>query len=295
MAVALPAAYDRLGLLFAGAYWAGRCILGIGVVIASVHAGRIPLNPYTVSMAVSGPMLVAGALVHGTARELIWGAAALLDLSTPTLLRSRLRSMHLDADHLAERFGAFVLIAIGESVVAVGASVDAEHLTAVRGVTVAVAFVVAAALWWVYFHFAADAMRHSMATSRVQIDITRLVLSYGHVLFVGAVILIAVGLRESIAEPTHHLPWPIAGVLLGGSAVYLASFGFTRWTMFRRVSTTRLGAAALVLVLFVVVRWLPAVATLAALAVVLVGLNVMELARVRGVRWPALLARNKGI
>jgi low temperature requirement protein LtrA len=291
MAVALPAAYDRLGLLFAGAYWAGRLVLGIGVVIASAHAGRIPLNPYTVSMAVSGPMLVIGACVHGTARELIWAAAALLDLSTPTLLKSRLRAMRLDAGHLAERFGAFVLIAIGESVVAVGASVDAEHLTVAKAIAVAVAFVVAAGLWWVYFHFAADAMRHAMATARVQIDITRNVLSYGHLFFIAAVILVAVGLRESIAAPGEHLSWRVAGVLLGGSALYLASFGFTRWAMFRLVSTTRLVAAAAVLALFAVVRFLPALATLAMLAAVLVVLNAVEWARVEHLGFRELAAR----
>src|SRR3954452_24140923 len=291
MALSLPAAYGHLGLLYAGAYWAGRLVLGVGLVVASVRAGRLPINPYSVSMVLTGPMLVAGALAHGDARELIWGLAALIDLSSPSVLRSRLRSMQLNASHLAERFGLFVLIALGESVVAVGASLNAEELTVAQGFAVGVAFVVAAGLWWVYFHFAADAMRHAMATARVQLDITRLVLSYGHLAFIAAVILVAVGLRESIATPTEHVHWGTAGLLPGGSALYLASFGFTRWAMFRLVSTTRLTAAGVVLLLLPVAPQVPSLVTLTALATVLIVLNTVELARVEQIGWRARLSR----
>jgi len=295
MALSLPAAYDRLGLLFAAAYWAGRLVLGIGVVVEALHAGRLPLNPYSVSMVVTGPMLVAGAFAHGDVREAVWGVAAVLDLSTPSLFRSRLRWMRLDAAHLAERFGLFVLIALGESVVAVGASLDPHRLTVAEGFGVGVAFAVAAGLWWVYFHFAADAMRHAMATAKVQLDITRLVLSYGHLAFIAGVILVAVGLRESIAAPAHHLHWSSAGLLLGGSALYLAAFGFTRWAMFRLVSTTRLVAAAAVLVLLPLAPYVPALVTLTLLAVLLVVLNAVELERVERIGWRARLsARGPG-
>jgi len=294
MALSLPAAYDHLGLLYAGAYWAGRLVLGIGVVIASVRAGRVPINPYSVSMLLTGPMLVIGAFMNTDAREVVWGLAALIDLATPSVLRSRLRNMHLDASHLAERFGLFVLIALGESVVAVGGSLDAERLTVAQAFAVGVAFVIAAGLWWVYFHFAADAMRHAMATARVQLDITRLVLSYGHLAFIGAVILVAVGLRESIADPTHDLTWAAAGLLAGGVALYLASFGFTRWAMFRLVSTTRLTAAGVVLLLLPVAPQVPSLVTLTALATVLIVLNTVELARVEQIGWRARLSRRPG-
>ncbi len=290
MALSLPVAYGRLGLLFAVAYWVGRLVLGVGVIAESLREGRLPLNPYSVSMVLTGPMLVVGALVHGDARETVWGIAALLDLSTPSLLRTRLRRLRLNPGHLAERFGLFVLIALGESVVAVGGSLDPHQLTVGQGFGVAIAFAVAAGLWWVYFHFAADAMRHAMATARVQLDITRLVLSYGHLAFIAGVILVAVGLRESIAAPTHHLHWAAAGLLLGGSALYLASFGFTRWAMFRLVSTTRLVAAAGVLVLLPIAPHVPALVTLAALALLLIVLNAVELERVERIGWRARLA-----
>ena len=133
MALSLPEAYGRLGLLFALAYWVGRLVLGVGMVIASARAGVVPLNPYSVSMGLTGPMLVLGALAHGDAREIVWAVAALIDLSTPTVLRRQLRGMRFDAGHLAERFGLFVLIALGESVVAVGTAAGARELTVSQG------------------------------------------------------------------------------------------------------------------------------------------------------------------
>jgi low temperature requirement protein LtrA len=291
MALSLPEAYDGLALLFACAYWGGRILLGVGVFRAAWQAGRAPINPFVVSMVVSGPMLVVGALCAGDIRELIWGLAALLDLSTPTLLRGRLRNMHFDAGHLAERFGLFLLIALGESVVAIGTSTSFTHPGVVDVVAIAAAFALSCGLWWVYFHFAADAMRYSLATARVQLDITRLVLSYGHLAFIGAVIVVSVGLRESIAAPSEHLSWAVTGLLFGGTALYLATFGFTRWAMFRLVSWTRLTAAAAVLVLMPISPQVPAVAALLGLALVLAVLNVVELLRVERIGWRALLSR----
>jgi low temperature requirement protein LtrA len=291
MALALPGAYGDLGLLFAISYWVGRCVLGVGVFRAAWRAGRAPLNPFVISMTVSGPALVIGALCHGDVREVIWGLVALLDLSTPTVLRSRLQNMHFDAGHLAERFGLFLLIALGESVVAIGTSRSFAHPHAEDILAIAAAFALACGLWWVYFHFAADAMRYSLATARVQLDISRLVLSYGHLSFIGAVIVVAVALRKSVATPGDQLGWAFAGLLFGGTALYLATFGFTRWAMFRLVSWTRLTAAAVVLALLPVAPYVPALASLFGLAVVLAVLNTVELLRVERIGWRALLSR----
>lgn len=142
-------------------------------------------------------------------------------------------------------------------------------------------------LWWVYFQFAADAVRHALATAQVQLDITRLVLSYGHLAFIAAVIVVSVGMHDSVANPLERLGWSVAGLLYGGTATYLATFGFTRWTMFHLVSRTRLTAAAAVLVLLPVAQALSALAALGLLAVVLVVLNVVEWAFNARIGWRA--------
>ena len=75
-------------------------------------------NPYSVSLVFTGPALVVGALLPSGWQLAVWGWPRVLDLSTPTSSPGRLRGLRYDAGHLAERFGSFVLIALGESVVA---------------------------------------------------------------------------------------------------------------------------------------------------------------------------------
>jgi low temperature requirement protein LtrA len=288
MALALDGAYGDRGMLFAAAYWGGRVVLGWRA-LTRLRDG-VPLNPYTVSMFATGPLLVLGAFLPVEWRTLVWAFAALLDLASPSLLRRRLLGMHLDAGHLAERFGLFVLIALGESVVAIVTSVSPD-VTVLDGATVALAFAVSAGLWWVYFHFAADAVRHSLATAAVQLDIARIVLSYGHLLFIGAIITVSVGLHEAVADARHHLSWPAVALLYGGAALYLATFGLTRWAMFRLVSITRLTAAGVVLVALPLAPFLPSVAAVALLALIVGALNLVELTRNDRIGWRARLAR----
>ncbi|HEY7046543.1 MAG TPA: low temperature requirement protein A [Jatrophihabitantaceae bacterium] len=278
MALAVPEAYGDRGALFGCAYMAAR------IVLAVMMFRRVPwsINPIAVGLVVSGPLILAGGFVHGTAREAIWGAAALIDLSSPTLLRNRLRRMHFDPGHLAERFGLFLIIALGESVVAIGGpAAQIRHLSAGVLCAVAAAFVLACALWWVYFHFAADAMRYALTTAQVQTHIARHVMTYGHLMLIGSVISVAVGMQESVIRPGEHLPWGVSGLLFGGVALYLATYGYTRWAMFKLVSTTRLTAAAVVLALLPAAPHLPALAALILVAAVLVGLNVVEYIRVQ--------------
>jgi low temperature requirement protein LtrA len=100
-------------------------------------------------------------------------------------------------------------------------------------------------------------------------------------MLVGSVISIAVGMREAVAHPGQHLSWGVTGLLVGGCALYLATYGYTRWAMFRLVSTTRLTASAVMLALLPVAPHLPALAALMLVAAVLVALNVVEYVRVR--------------
>jgi low temperature requirement protein LtrA len=290
MALTVPDAYGSRAVAFALSYWGARFLLG--AVMSPV--ARWKVQPVSISIVVTGPLLVAGALVHGTAREAIWGLAAFVDLANPAMLRARLGGMRFDPGHLAERFGLFVLIALGESVVAIGAAAHANGpLDAGVAGAVAAAFAVTTGLWWVYFNFAADAMRHALATAAVQLDITRRVLSYGHLAFIAAIIAVAVGLHEAVAHPGDELAAGTLGLLFGGSALYLASFGYTRWMMFRLVSTTRLAATGVVVVAMFPARLLPATAALALLAVVLIGLNTIEWMRVNQIGWRARLSRRE--
>ncbi|TQS47151.1 low temperature requirement protein A [Cryptosporangium phraense] len=282
MALALPEVFAESALLFAVAYWIGRFVLA---AVSVSGPGHPVVSPYLVSVVATGPLLVVGALLSPGPRTVVWALAALIDLATPWLLRSRMASIHFDAAHLAERFGLFVLIALGESVVVIGESADEHGLDLASGVAVAGAFVLACALWWVYFHFAADAVRHALATAEVQLDITRTVLSYGHLSFIAAIVLVAVGLHEAVARPTEHV-----GYLLGaGVALYLLTFGYTRWRMFRLVSKTRVTAGVAALLVTLGLPLMPALAGVALLAAVVIALNVYEWLTNDRISWRARL------
>lgn len=146
MALAVPDAYRDRALLFAAAYWAARLVLGSGLFTGT----RFAFNVFTVSVAITGPVLVGGAVLHGRGQELLWTLAAIVDLATPWVLRSQTRRLRVDAAHLAERFGLFVLIALGESVVAIGAPIAGGHRLVSAGAlgAVVVAFAVSCGLWW---------------------------------------------------------------------------------------------------------------------------------------------------
>jgi len=277
MALAIPGADGGRGVLYGGAYWLARVVL-LALVLRIPGAWR---GPYGVGAVVSGPLMLAGGLLDGGARVALWALAALCDLSAPVVFRRRLATVDYHPGHLPERFGLFLLVALGESIVGIGAPVAEARLGPLELASVATAFVISCALWWLYFGFAADAMRFAVETADSRRDVIRRVFSYGHLVLIAGVITVAVGFGETVAQPGRALGAGTLGLLYGGCALYLLSFSYTRWVMFRMVSPTRLAAAGVVLVLLPLMVRLPAIGALVALAAVLLGLNWLEHVRVR--------------
>ncbi|MFC4104917.1 low temperature requirement protein A [Micromonospora zhanjiangensis] len=273
MALALPEAYGPRGMLFAGAYVALRVLLA-----ALYLRGRqtFIVTPQ-IAVCVTGPLMLAGGLAPMPWRTLLWALVALVDLAAPRVLRSRMIRTAFDPGHLVERFGLFLMIALGESVVGIGATAaHLEHLSAAVVLAVTAAFALACALWWVYFVYASSAMRYAVATAEIKTDVIRPVLTWGHLAFVAAVVAVAVGLTEVVAHPGRPLGPGAAAFLFGGTGLYLATFGYTRYRMFRTWSTTRLSTAVVVLALLPVALLVPALAALLVLATLVAGLNLLE-------------------
>ena len=274
MAVAVPDAYGSRGVLFAAAYAGARVVLGLAMQARGVF--RVRLNPFTVAILMI-PVWIGGALAPEDARQWIWLAAALVELSVPIVLGRRLDYMEFDAAHLPERFGLFVIIALGETLVGIGQGGTRNALDGAEAFTLFVAFVFSCGLWWTYFQYGASATEHALKTARIPAVLVRSIFSYGHLAFIAGIILAAAGMAQAAAAPAEHLHGVHALLLGAGTALYIGTFCFTRIKMFGGASVFRLAASGLALGVTLASPGLPAVAPLIMLTALVLALNAFEL------------------
>jgi low temperature requirement protein LtrA len=232
-----------------------------------------------VSTAIGVGLLVAAALADGTLRGALWGVALLLDVGGPFLFGAE--GWKLVPGHFAERHGAIIIIALGESIVAigVGASQDVD-----AGVVVAAVLgtAVAAALWWTYFDVVALVAAHRLgqaAEGRERNEMARDSYSYIHYLMVAGIVLIALGLKKTLAHVGDPLTTETAAAMLGGTALYLLAHIAFRLRNVGTLNRQRLVCAVILVALVPLAVHLASLATLAILAAVLAALIVYEAVR----------------
>ncbi|MET9489692.1 low temperature requirement protein A [Nocardia sp. NPDC006630] len=233
-------------------------------------------NPYTVTV-ISALLLVgAAAAPPGGIRNGLWIIAVLLAFAGPALLARRLGAVQFGATHLPERFGTFVIIALGEMVASVGSEAAQANLGVVSWGSVVLTFVLGCGLWWLYFAYGFSAVEHSLRTNQVRGTVVRDVLSYGHVILVIGLVLVSVGARTMVEDPTA-IPHGVTGYLLPlGAALYVAAFCFTRWRMFGAATVGRATGATVLAALAVATPLLPEIVMLALVTAILLALNGYE-------------------
>jgi len=280
-ALCVPGAFGSEALLFALAYAAVRTAHIVLFMLASREdeALRRSVLGLAGSTAVGAGMLVAAAFTSGAWQLALWGLAIVLDMGGPYLFGAD--GWKLVPGHFAERHGAIVIIALGESIVAIGVG---AHATLEPGVVVAAVLgvVVAAALWWVYFDVTAIAAERHLSNApegRVRNEIARDSYSYLHFPMVAGIALIAVGLQDTIGAVDRPLEIVSATALLGGAAIYLLAHVAFRLRNVRSLSARRLLCALVLLALLPAAVALPALATLGILAGLLVALIAYEALR----------------
>lgn len=275
MALATLEVYASRGVLFGGAYLALRAIL-----TALIWRGRrlVPV-PFLIQVFITGPLLIIGALLSDGTQLVLWSVAAVVDLATPMLFRHLLARTSFHPGHLPERFGLFVIIVLGEAIVAVGAPTAATgHLSRPTGVAVAVAFALACALAWIYFEFAAPTVQCALAIARMQIDVVRTVLSYAHLGFIVSIIAVASSLSTVVANPGQRLDLTPASFLCGGCAFYLATLGVIRLRLNHPVALVVPAAATFTILLAAlpVATHIPGVVALGAVTINLIMFAAVE-------------------
>jgi low temperature requirement protein LtrA len=280
-ALSVPEAFDSLALLFACAYGVVRWSQIALFMLASRDDPRLRQSVIGLAggTAVGVGLLVAASFFDGTLQGAVWALALLLDMAEPFFFGSE--GWKLMPSHFAERHGLIVIIALGESIVAIGVG---AQTTVDAGVVAAavLGIAVTGALWWLYFDVVALVAERRLlnaAEGRERNEIARDSYSYLHFPMVAGIVLLALGLKKTLADVEEPLKLVPAVAMLGGTALYLLAHVAFRLRNIHTLNRQRLVCAALLLALIPVAEELPSLVTLGILAAVLTALIVYEVVR----------------
>lgn len=276
----LPRAFEDRGLIVAVAYsviQVGRSIF----TIFALRGDRLQLNFERILAwcVVSGTALILGALfAHGHARELIWALAIGFDFLggragfwTPGLGRSTTEEWTIEGSHFADRCKGFVIIALGESIVAIGSTLSGlSHASAAVLAAFVIAFGGSVGLWWVYFDRIAERGTQVIATSDDPGRIGATAYHLVHPIIVAGIIAAAAADELVLHAPLSRGHLWTSLLVVGGTALFLGGHAIFKALIFHVVPTSRLvGVAALGLLLLVAPHVTALVLSSAVLAVIL--------------------------
>jgi low temperature requirement protein LtrA len=285
MALAVPGSYGDEGMWFACAYFFVR-VLNVVLYGWGLRSRQAELSAFLrlVPFFLVAPALVlAGGLVDSLPlRSVLWATSLAVDVAG-VLATGRENDWRISPAHFAERYALIVIIALGESIVAIGTSVADVPRDATFALSVIVAFAGVAALWFAYFGFVSGAVERALqraAPSR-RGPLARDVFTFFHYPIVLGIVLFAVAAKKVVAHPED--PLSRAGrVALGlGVTLFFAGFLLSRYRIVRTVGWERLAAACVTLAVVVVLRSIPAVWLLATVTAVIATAVVTERLRYR--------------
>jgi low temperature requirement protein LtrA len=221
-----------------------RVGLGIGyLLVVLVHSAlfyRVNQNIVRVTpFNITAALLVIGAgFTPVPAAYLLWAAAVAIQWFSPLITHPGGR-FDIRPSHYAERTGALVIVALGESVAAIGIGAAPKGVTFAVALAAVLGLAVSAALWWTYFGDGDDerAERAMTATGLSRRAVLALATYYAHVPILLGVVTLAAGAFRTIGNPALARAGEAVAVA-GGAALFLAG---TAW--FRRA--LRIGPIAL--------------------------------------------------
>jgi low temperature requirement protein LtrA len=283
VALAAPRAFGRDGVTFGVAYLVVRALHLVLYTIAG-RGDRDLLGAVLrlVPSATLGPglVLVAGFL-DGSAQLTLWGAALAIDYLGPVV--GHMRGWRVSPAHFVERFGLVIIIALGESIVAIGVGAAGLPLGAGEIAAALLGITVIASIWWSYFDWAiyVGQARLAEATGHERAALARDGYSYLHLPMAAGIVLFAFGLKTTLAHVADPLPTLPALGLVGGIGLYLVAHVALRLRIGGGLGRGRPVAAVLLAGLFPVALEVPALAALGLVAAVCVALIAYEALRHR--------------
>ena len=275
MALAIPQAFGVYGWLFGISY----------LVVNLVHTAlfwqagpqsRVAMRRLGPLNAASALLVLIGGLVPDPFRHLSWVAAVALQIVTPYLHRIELHV--LNAGHFVERHGLVIIVAIGESIVAIGVGFAGVPLDAGAIAVAVLGMCIAYYLWWIYFAGADERSEHVLARTADTRMRRRLALrawGYAHYPMLLGIVILSAGIKKTVGHAFDTLEWKYAIALGGGVALYqfghawfVRTLGLPGWR--HRV------VAALAVLATIPLGRLMAVAQLAAILLIMVAAAVIE-------------------
>jgi low temperature requirement protein LtrA len=277
-------------LVLVGAYLLVRCVhLTLYAVAATGDRQlRRQLAITWGPLLASAALLVPGVLLGGWAQTLLFAAALLVDW-VGVWLTSRQGSWRLYSPaHWTERHGLFIILALGESVVAIGVGAAQQPISGPLLVAAILGVAAAVGLWWLYFDVASLAAEHRLVEARGQARVRLAVeaYTYGHFPVVAGIVLAALGMEGVLAHADTSEPLGAfyAAALFGGVALYLAGYLLFKRRMDGVLSLPRLVAICVFLAALPAAVVLPPLAGLAGLVGILAALIVVETTRYAQIR-----------
>jgi low temperature requirement protein LtrA len=282
--LAIPGAFGDQATLFAATY-AGVRLMHLALYAHSArlgHAAWEAIAGFSLTVIIGMALLLAGSLLSSSWQVALWTAAAAIDYAGPLLTRARLRGLQRVAvAHFAERYGAFIIICLGESIVAIGVGASREPISAELVAVVTLALVTTIGLWWTYFGDLAAAAAARLRDVEEPVLAASDAYSYLHLVLVAGIVVFAVGVRETVQALGASLASGARLALCGGLAAYLLGHIAFRARLLGDTSYATLVAAAALMLIFALGSGLPAWVVLALDTLVIVLLGVSEALRRR--------------
>src|SRR5262249_1861557 len=276
ISLTIPTAFTDNGVLFASAY---LVVIGVHTVLYMQSASWTVTGVWSFARmnVVAGLLILAGAIVGGAWEYVLWSLAVTIFVAVPALVPED--AGWIRPDHFVERHGLVVMVALGESVVAVGIGASHIHISWQMLAVAALGLMLSVELWWVYFvgdDAEAEAALRAMKPTRRQFYETNVAYYWSHLVMLLGIVCVAAGLERAIGHAFDSLSFARALELGGGTALYLAGHAVFRWALGLSFKPWRAVASVLALATIPLGTSTSALAQLAVLVAALGACEVAE-------------------
>jgi low temperature requirement protein LtrA len=231
LSTSIPKAFESRGLWFAAAYAAmqvGRTFFFLLSTPPTQTLARMNAVRILVWLVMSAIFWIAGGFAEGNSRLVLWALALGIEYLSPAVRfwipkygASQVSDWVVEGGHMAERCAGFIIIALGESIVVIGATFAELPWTAATVTAFMSAFVGALAMWWIYFHRGAEAGSEQISNSSEPGRLARLAYTYLHLPIVAGIILTAVADELVLTHPAEHSDLRTVLSAIGGPLLFL--------------------------------------------------------------------------